>query len=215
LLSSNCCPWITSILFIEIITVGSGGGIIAIAVAVAVAVAIAVAVAVADTVTVAIAVAIANTVTVAIAIAAIAIIAVITSIVNIHRRCPITVIKSLPSNQRPPIAAIVVINIVAISGSGGIIAAAVAGHHFILCGTEITKIISTRYKSYGLVDLYQFLRIKCVLPVQFLNLPFHWSTTYITNILLANPQPTTRITEQPKWTTAALPSSGFAPSLCE
>ncbi len=36
------------------------------------------------------------------------------------------------------------------------------------------------------------------------------------NILLANLQPVTHKTEQPKWTTAALPSSGFALSrLCE
>jgi hypothetical protein len=40
---------------------------------------------------------------------------------------------------------------------------------FILCGTESTKNISTQYKSYGLVDLYQFLSIKCVLPAQYLN----------------------------------------------
>jgi hypothetical protein len=36
------------------------------------------------------------------------------------------------------------------------------------------------------------------------------------NVLLANPQPTTHNTaEQPKWTTATLPSSSFALSLCE
>jgi hypothetical protein len=35
------------------------------------------------------------------------------------------------------------------------------------------------------------------------------------NILLTNPQPTIHNTEQPKWITVALPSSGFAPSLCE
>jgi hypothetical protein len=35
------------------------------------------------------------------------------------------------------------------------------------------------------------------------------------NIPLANPQPTTHNTEQPKLTTAALPSSGFALSFCE
>jgi hypothetical protein len=32
-------------------------------------------------------------------------------------------------------------------------------HGFILCGAESTKIISTQYKSYGLIDLYQFLHI--------------------------------------------------------
>ncbi len=45
----------------------------------------------------------------------------------------------------------------------------ISGHGFILCGTESTKNMSTCYKSYGLVDLYQFLRIKCILPAWFLN----------------------------------------------
>ncbi len=65
---------------------------------------------------------------------------------------------------------------------------------FILCGTESTKIISTRYKSYGLIDLYRFLHIKCILPARFLNLLFHQSTTYITifHSQTHNPQPTTQ-----------------------
>jgi hypothetical protein len=37
-------------------------------------------------------------------------------------------------------------------------------HGFMLCGTESIKIISAWYKSYGLVDSYQFLHIKFVLP---------------------------------------------------
>jgi hypothetical protein len=40
---------------------------------------------------------------------------------------------------------------------------------FIMCRTESTKNISTWYKSYSLVDLYQFLLIKCVLLAKFLN----------------------------------------------
>ncbi len=86
-------------------------------------------------------------------------------------------------------------------------------HGFILCGTESTKIISTWYKSYGLLDLYQFLHIKCVLLAQFLNLPFHHSNTYMTIFYLQtrNPQHTTQNNQ--KWTTAALPSSSIALSL--
>jgi hypothetical protein len=40
---------------------------------------------------------------------------------------------------------------------------------FILCGTESTKNISTRYKTYSLVDLHQLLHIKCILLAQFSN----------------------------------------------
>jgi hypothetical protein len=84
-------------------------------------------------------------------------------------------------------------------------------HGFILCGTESTKIISTRYKSYGLVDLYQFLHIKCILPAQFLNLPFRRGTTYITifRSQTHNPQHTTQNNQNgplPPYPPTALPS---------
>ncbi len=84
-------------------------------------------------------------------------------------------------------------------------------HGFMLCGTESTKNISTRYKSYGIVDLYQFLHRKCVLPVQFLNLPFHQITTYISIFCsqTQNPQHTTQNNQNgplPPYPPAALPS---------
>ncbi len=79
-------------------------------------------------------------------------------------------------------------------GCCGLLAPCCLQHGFILCGTKSTKIISTWYKSYGLVDLYQFLHIKCILPVQFLILGFHQSTTYITIFCSQthNPQHTTQ-----------------------
>jgi hypothetical protein len=61
-----------------------------------------------------------------VAISTIAVIAIIAVIVDVHRRCPIVAIRLPSSNQRPRIVAIVIIDIVAVSGSGGIIAAAVA-----------------------------------------------------------------------------------------
>ncbi len=85
------------------------------------------------------------------------------------------------------------------------------GHGFILCGTESTKNISTQYKSYGLIDLYQFLHRKCVLPVRCLNLPFHQSTTYISIFCLQthNPQHVTQNNQNgplPPYPLAALSS---------
>ncbi len=67
-------------------------------------------------------------------------------------------------------------------------------HSFILCGTESSKSISTQYKSYSLVDLYQVLHIKCILPARFLNFLFNQSTTYITifRSQTHNPQHTTQ-----------------------
>ncbi len=87
----------------------------------------------------------------------------------------------------------------------------VPGHGFILCGTKSTKNISTRYKSYGLVDLYQFLLIKCVLLARFLNLPFHQSTTHITIFCSRthNPQHTAQNNQHgplPPYPPVALPS---------
>ncbi len=84
-------------------------------------------------------------------------------------------------------------------------------HGFFLCGTESTKIICTWYKSYSLVDLYQFLHMKCILLVQFLNLLFHQSTTYITIFCLQthNPQHTTQNNQNkplPPYPPVALPS---------
>ncbi len=77
--------------------------------------------------------------------------------------------------------------------------------------TESTKKNSTQYKSYSLVDLYQFLHIKCILPAQFLNLLFHQSTTYISMFRTKthNPQHTTQNNQNgplPPYPPAALPS---------
>ncbi len=85
------------------------------------------------------------------------------------------------------------------------------GHGFILCGTESTKMISTWYKSYSLIDLYWFLHIKCVLLARCSNLTFHQSTTYITifRSRTHNPHHTTQNNQNgplPPYPPAALPS---------
>jgi hypothetical protein len=83
---SNCHPLNTAIVFIDIVTISGGGGIIAVAAAVAIAAAI----------TIAIAIAIAVAVTVA--VSAVAVIAVI---INVHPCCPIVVILFPLSFCRP------------------------------------------------------------------------------------------------------------------
>jgi hypothetical protein len=108
---SNCHPQILTLVFIDILAVGGGGGgINAIAVAVAVAVTIAITI----------------TVAVAVATSIIAVITIIAVIVDVHRCCPILVVKSPSPNRHPLIAAVIAINIVPVDGSSGITATDIA-----------------------------------------------------------------------------------------
>ncbi len=84
-------------------------------------------------------------------------------------------------------------------------------HGFILCGTESTKIISTRYTSYSLVDLYQFLHITCVLLAWFWICRFTevLLTLQIFSLQTHNPQHTWQNNQNrplPLYPPASLPS---------
>jgi hypothetical protein len=115
--SFNHHPRIASVVFIDIIAVGGNGSIITIAVAVAVAVAI-----------------------------AISTIAAIAVIVDVHRCCPIVVVKLPSSNRRPQITTIVLIDIVAVNGSGGIIAITITASIIISAIAVVAVIVGVHHR---------------------------------------------------------------------